>query len=361
MEENPSGESSNKDSCFAGINFLEGLFYIVTVQGKLYRLSNVNLESLSETLIKTQNDGSDDTLLSNVVLEIIVDIKRDQTITSFIMVKLLHSIWYLSMVGRKLSFFEVGKGEVEIDMPKWLLGLKQIYNLDNYLIGLTDDGKLVEICLWTELFIQFAENDYQIDELVVLENNYDEIELLLITKPDECSKRTVKIVSFPSMACKNELYMDLDTWLVVQPKGTLNMYYLSGIRDEAGNFCEIEMKAISETEPLQRLKKLIQKELFEEAEEFAKQFELDVHLVFEAKARKLCDEIAFNPAAQINEKFNELYQLLEVIENQMFFATVARYEFPDRKYMKKFLEYVSSKLDPIVSIIGYLLYFFFYI
>lgn len=71
---------------------------------------------------------------------------------------------------------------------------------------------------------------------------------------------------FAAMTCKYDLEMPENTWLVRQPKSSVNMYYVSGNCLDFQHVQEIEMKIISETQPSQRLKKLIQKGHLNEAE-----------------------------------------------------------------------------------------------
>jgi kinetochore-associated protein 1 len=66
--------------------------------------------------------------------------------------------------------------------------------------------------------------------------------------------------------CKYELTMPDIAWLVHQPKSSVNMYYMSGSKLDTEHIQEIEMKIISETDPFQRLLKLIQRGHLAEAE-----------------------------------------------------------------------------------------------
>lgn len=69
------------------------------------------------------------------------------------------------------------------------------------------------------------------------------------------------------MVCNYELSMPQHSWLIRQPKSAVNIYYLHGIvRDGTDLVQTIDMKMISETQPEQRLKKLIHKGSLEEAE-----------------------------------------------------------------------------------------------
>lgn len=68
------------------------------------------------------------------------------------------------------------------------------------------------------------------------------------------------------MTCKYELAVPQFAWLIQQPKSALNMYYLHGIHCSSTIVQQIEMRIISETQPDQRLKKLIKKGHLDEAE-----------------------------------------------------------------------------------------------
>lgn len=131
-----------------------------------------------------------------------------------------------------------------------------------------------------------------IDDLVVLEANDESIELLTLSKPTADKMRTMKIIDFPSFQCKYEMLIPEVAWLVPQAKLSANMYFVHGSLNDDGFVQAIEMKMISEAEPSQRLKKLIQRGLFFEAENFAKQFDLDLQLIYEAKVKKALMEIS---------------------------------------------------------------------
>lgn len=94
------------------------------------------------------------------------------------------------------------------------------------------------------------------------------------------------------MTCKYDLAMPENTWLVRQPKSCVNLYYVGGNCLNSQFVQEIEMKIISETQPAQRFKKLIQKGHLREAEEFAKQFNLSLQPIYEAKSRRISIEIS---------------------------------------------------------------------
>lgn len=70
------------------------------------------------------------------------------------------------------------------------------------------------------------------------------------------------------MKCKYTLPVPANTWIINQPKASANVYYLHGHGDaKKSKFIEnIEMRAISQAQPDNRLNTLIQKGLLEDAE-----------------------------------------------------------------------------------------------
>lgn len=71
--------------------------------------------------------------------------------------------------------------------------------------------------------------------------------------------------------------------LLVQIDTTDDIFFLSKIRSE--NSCtELRIQRVYETQPELRLTKLIRKQLFQEAENVAKMFNLDPNIILKAKA-----------------------------------------------------------------------------
>lgn len=162
----------------------------------------------------------------------------------------------------------------------------------NFSIYLTDKGTLLEVCPHTHLiFPLILDLNYLIEDLMVLENNESDTELLMLTRMKDTNIHSIKIVSFPSMKCMYELPNVGKAWLVQQSKSNINMYYISGSEDEPNAVQQIEMKIISELQPEERYKKLLRKGFLEQAEDFAKHFNLNLQPLLEEKARRLVIEI----------------------------------------------------------------------
>lgn len=68
------------------------------------------------------------------------------------------------------------------------------------------------------------------------------------------------------MNCKFNIPMPKHTWIINQPKSSANIYYLCGTLDKSTDLItSVKMRMISETQPENRLKTLIEKGLLDEA------------------------------------------------------------------------------------------------
>lgn len=57
---------------------------------------------------------------------------------------------------------------------------------------------LCEICPSTYIMQVITGLPYLIEDIVVVENNFDTIEILILTKPNDEGLRTMKIIEYPS-------------------------------------------------------------------------------------------------------------------------------------------------------------------
>lgn len=139
--------------------------------------------------------------------------------------------------------------------------------ISRFRLGLTDTGELIEVCPFTQkMFRSNKEWDKTIEDLIVLEATDDYVELLTLSKSKDSNERVMDIIEFPSRALKYELTIPEVAWLVTQPKSSMNMYFIAGEKNSSNFIQTVEMKSISETDPAQRLKKLILKGYLDEAE-----------------------------------------------------------------------------------------------
>uniref|UniRef100_A0A1B0GE99 Uncharacterized protein n=1 Tax=Glossina morsitans morsitans TaxID=37546 RepID=A0A1B0GE99_GLOMM len=207
-------------------------------------------------------------------------------------------------------------------------------------ILLTNSGHLLKYCPLSQLLMLANEQDtlLLIDELMVMECNGRNIEFLILTK---------------TFKCLNELEVDGYVWLVQQPKSSVNLYYISGQENNSKQHPTIlELIMVSETDPSERYKKLINKGYLDEAEDFGKKFELCLQPIYEATAKRLLRTInamdVSNPVL-IEEQFSTLIMLFKKIEDKQFFREARMFSLPSRhileKYLQEILKYLDNELD----------------
>lgn len=348
-----------KKSTIAGIRQIGENYYVCCTNSSVYKIANADESRIEQCLNISLKENEtvlfNESIMENVAIERITKTKSLNEITAVEIIPLLDNEEYLIMSGTKCFLrFQKNNQDTKIIIPDNYQGLKNIYNLHSYTIALTNSGHLLEICHFSKLVYQISfEFNCLIDNLTVMENNEESIELLVLTKPDQNGMRFLKVVDFPSFKCLHQFEMAKDTWLVQQPKCSVNLYYLCGENINAqGLPQEIEMKLVSETQPAERLKKLIYKGHLEEAEEFGKQFDLSLQPIYEAKAKKILMEmssITEDNMEQCQKRFEQLSSLLKLVEKKEFFKTIRSYEIPNRKILPIFLEEILMHLDEEVD------------
>lgn len=321
--------------------------------GKIYKLHNLDEKLLSEAIVTNDVDETcifNESYLKFVQLDRISNTKLPVGIRSFCCIQTYGGQQFI-ISGSNHIFF-VADGTLErISYPATVKPIKKIYNLENYILGLTDTGEFVEICPYVKNIYPFKMSivgDLQfIEDMRILESNEQYIELLLLSKPDARKERTMKIVDFPSQSVKSELTLPEIAWLVAQPKSSVNMYFVSGTANANGFIQVIEMKSITETDPEQRFKKLLLRGHFDEAETFAKQFDLDLEQLYQARAKKsLLDLHGIRTASTLfEEKFALLMTQLVAIQSKDYLVSLRLAEIPDRSCMTAFLEYILKNIE----------------
>lgn len=317
--------------------------------GRVYKLDNVDQTKLAEIANNTI-DGTvefNETIL--VALEIVTSTKLSSKISAFCCISTLDGEMYVACAADYVAFITNDRIE-RIKYPNDVSPIKKIFNMESYVLSLTDSGNFVEICPYTKTMYLVKQNINDlagvIDDLRVLESNNEYIELLVQSKP-ESNSRSMKVLDFPSMKCKNQLTLPGTSWLVSQQKSAVNMHFISGTKNEDDFIQTIEIKRIIETDPNERFKKLLLRGHFKEAEVFAKQFNLSLEPLHEAQVKKsLMSLQAIKPSSSLFERtFKELMEQLTTIEDPKFLVSIRANEIPDRGSMTTFLEYLLKSIN----------------
>ncbi|KAG4074366.1 hypothetical protein HA402_008775 [Bradysia odoriphaga] len=249
---------------FVGISQIKHDYIFMCSTGSVYRLSNVDEHILSDiTSFNCETTIDVSKTMSNVELAKVSFGTSDHHIETFCVIPSEQDELIVSS-SKKYLFVQTIDTKCKMEIPKAIQSFKAIFNLGHYLVGVSSAGKMYEICLLTKSFRLFTESDHIVEDVVILQVSDNDIHLLLQTKAEECSN--LKIVDFPSMKCHYELPIPTTTHLVSQSQSSVNLYYLEEILGTNMLPQEVVMNLITESQPAERLKKLIRIGRLDEAE-----------------------------------------------------------------------------------------------
>nr|XP_017007775.2 uncharacterized protein LOC108064669 [Drosophila takahashii] len=357
---------------FRSIHQLEGRFYFTCKNGSIYSLSHINessLEALNNvTLNENDTIACEKAILDDVTIQRLSKGRSSGNVDCAVLLRQLvagnmttqnnqeeldtHPGLVISGDQSSMNFKSGASDASRINLPAHFGSLKQIFNLEHYIIALTNSGHLLDICPYTRT-VHLAQTSQRksllIEDLLVMECSEENIELLVLTKPTD-EGRFIKIVEYPTLNVKNEVEVPDHAWLVRQPKCAVNLYYLAAKELNHSSIPSVvEMMLVSETDPGDRFKKLIAKGRLEEAEEFGKQFELCLQPIYEAKAKRilveLCNSNSHKEPSELDKKFQNLLQLLSQVESKAFIKSHRMINLSSRQILERYLCEVKKRLS----------------
>lgn len=352
---------------FRSIHQLDQRFYFTCKNGSIYSLSDIDetcLETLGNmSLNENETIACEKALLEDVTIQRLSKGRSSCSVDCAVLLKRLltgnisaennqddlEAQPGLVITGDQstMNFRNAANDVTRINLPAQYGSLKQIFNLEHYIIALTDSGHLVEICPYTRTVYMCQttqQKNLLIEDLLVMECSEDNIELLVLTK-STAEGRFIKIVEYPTLNVKNEVEVPDHAWLVRQPKCAVNLYYLAAKEVNQSSIPSVvEMMLVSETDPSDRFKKLICKGRLEEAEEFGKQFELCLQPIYEAKAKRILVELCNSNSQNVDTKFQDLLQLLSQVESKAFIKSHRMINLNSRHILERYLHEVKKRL-----------------
>ncbi|TDG48434.1 hypothetical protein AWZ03_005179 [Drosophila navojoa] len=363
-------DTSLSSGTFTSIQQLGSHFYFTCKNGSVYCLSEINETHLESLANVTVNDNENmAALLDDVTIERTSSGRAANSVDSALLLKMPTTHGYainnqeapradhdliINGAQDSLNFKTVSNDVTRIGLSAHLGRIKSIYNMDIYVLALTESGHLLEICPFTRtlsLCQSAMKRSLLIEDLLVMESSEEHVELLILTKPTADGERFIKIVEYPSFKCKNEIEVPLHAWLIRQPKSAVNLYYLAARAGKENEIpSEVEMMMVSETDPSDRLKKLIAKGRLDEAEDFGIQFELCLQPIYEARAKRVLVELCnantnrMQPE-ELEEKFQMLLNLLGQIESKEFIKNNRMINLSSRQILERYLKEIHKRLD----------------
>ncbi|XP_055536663.1 uncharacterized protein LOC129725174 [Wyeomyia smithii] len=346
-------EDYNPDNTFTEIRQMNGNYFVQCSRGPVYHII-LDENRISESLKQLDSSNMNNTLNFDdcVIVNRIMEKHLREVVTSFVPMVSYdlgsdETSPSIICTSNESVYFQRTNAFEKFPIKPEYRGIKKLFNFVHCLVGLTFSGQLIEICPVVKLAWEL-EVPFKIDDFIIMECTEETVELLLLTKPDLNGVRSMKIVDFPSMECKYDLEMNEYVWLVQQPKSAVNIYYITGNPKDKPHVQEIEMMILSETQPSLRLEKLIRKGRLDEAEDFAKQFDLSLQCIYQAKIRLLLAQMAasrHSAGETYQHTFDKLMEILNMIEDPAFFLSIRLAAIPERNMKKRFLQFLAQKID----------------
>lgn len=358
---------SHAQRTFTGFCDHHGHYYLLTCSGALYVLDDLNddlnLQQAQQNTSQAQevNDRTlvyDQTLLSPVKLRCLFrPVFGKLHVLAFtlfgssspqqIIYCDAHSVYQHALDA------ESAEQVVKVRLPKSCDVVKKIVNLENYVLLLTEAGHLFQYCPHTKTVRRMRRDRNSalpLDSVMVLENDLDgAVELMVLERRGR--DRQLKIVNFPEFTASYELLLPEHCWLVAQPKSPINMYYMEGVtEDEEDARCAalptaVELKQITELDPMQRFKKLVYRGLIDEAEAFAKEMSLDLDLIHEHRVHAFVIRIANERNTEaLARTVKDFMQLLGSVSSVALVAQQRAMDIPDRAVKERFLRFLRDQL-----------------
>lgn len=332
---------------------MQNQFFILCSNGKVYAIQGIDEENLLDTSTQEFQDTTcvlNESIAKLLNVEIISSLRVTSKISSFCVVENFFDKFLIICCSDVILIIQ--KGNVtRIKYPKYIDMIQKVFNLDNFVIGITATGSFVEICPVTKIIRKIGlhtelEIMKSIDEIRILESNEEYIELLTLFR-SENHERQMKVIDFPSLNCKSELMLPEISWLVSQPKSSINMYFICGFKNADGFIQSIEIKSITEADPEQRFNKLLMKGHFDEAESYAKTCGLDLEPLYEARVKKTLMDLSIEKKSDtIERKFADLMKQMPLIEDKHFIISLRKSnDIPNRACLTQFLEFIQNNVD----------------
>ncbi|KAJ8308208.1 hypothetical protein KUTeg_013082 [Tegillarca granosa] len=227
-----------------------------------------------------------------------------------------------------------------------------LFTLDsNNVLSLWSTSMLIMLKKWSDVEIE----DFQLLETKDIKNNSLEGMKLVMLKVAEEGENTLMIQNLPD--CETVYTLQLNTpsvlakCLPVQETLFVAECCVDYSGSSSGVVSMVRYRCLTETNPETRMYRFLHKNKFEEAENFAKLFQLDIELVHKVKANFLLDQLSpWNihkyKQENIEEMISQLWKCLESVKDDLHVAEMCMREaLPTIEDTEKLLAYCKKRLS----------------
>ncbi|XP_076262126.1 kinetochore component rough deal [Rhynchophorus ferrugineus] len=275
------GDFYGKFFISCSLDYSNSCFYVTTSYG----------------LIKKIQMSGNNTFMS----EVIIDLQRKVNICAF-------GNSHILLEGHELIIVDISEKTYDVGQA---IGLKFVHFLGVNYFAYDETGNINMITPNLLVFCinnQFPDivNHFKCLMLINDTQEEDKHHLIGVTK-DNLEKSHIELFSFPDMAKIYSIELDHPIHLVQMQNSNEEVLFFSEIIKNTF-IDEIRLQYIYEADPELRIKRLIQKQLFDEAERFAKTYNIDMGIILEAKAQHIVNKLSCK-TSDIDELFNIFSQI----------------------------------------------------
>ncbi|XP_026668309.1 kinetochore-associated protein 1 isoform X2 [Ceratina calcarata] len=253
---------------------------------------------------------------------------------------------YIAMLSSNMLFMWPSEHYIKFSSSQH--SYTKVKFLKNYMamLCLRADRTLSMICPRTLLGITV--NNAPVTDFAIIENN-DNSSCQIVTLTSDCKEHTVHVLSYPDFQEKFQITVPVVTFLVeiMDPCDEI-ILYLEGVNVNAiTEYVDmIRLKTVSESMPEHQLGRLIRREQFDAAEDFANTFDLSKEPIYCAKAALLLSQLG--PWAKERPDLNKVDTILDIfdkIENvQYIVECCSKALIPNYEQMRRFHLYARSRI-----------------
>ncbi|XP_041351037.1 kinetochore-associated protein 1-like [Gigantopelta aegis] len=227
---------------------------------------------------------------------------------------------------------------------------------ENHCITLWSSDTLTAVQQWSDLAVSSFQILDSNDNSASDTTNKDNLRVVLVTENNR-DHFTLQVLSFPSSTVVYNLQLNSSS-VITQCLPIQEVVYL------VEYFCDqscsqtvsaVRFKFLLETEPETRLYRLIRKKKFQEAEEFARLFNLDIELVYKAKLNIILDQLSPWNASELESKeidqlISEMWDSIELITDDLHLAdTCLRAALPTYSDTYRLQDWCRTLLEKVAK------------
>ncbi|XP_044745720.1 uncharacterized protein LOC123307458 isoform X2 [Coccinella septempunctata] len=193
--------------------------------------------------------------------------------------------WMLFLHGSEMWLYNLHTNTLSSSKA---IDIKSAIFAGSMILSLLSSGQLAYICPVT-LLHYLRDIDYPIEAISLIRNERGDVKYINAVSMKDSSEKVQLYLFRPDFSVVYTLTISNDIILIRPESEVDEVRYISLVKKSDG-FIELRFQCVIETDPQKRLKRLLRRNMFDEAEQFAKKQNLDVNIVSKEKAKVITEK-----------------------------------------------------------------------